>query len=111
MIALFRWITGFAIIIIFSGFAALNRQDVFLYYTPVHDPLTWPLYAIVLSFSAAGFLIGAFTVWLSDGKIRHAKRLQKKQIKTLENELKKTQTGVTAQNKPETPLFPALTKH
>lgn len=112
MIAFFRWITGFLIIILFAGFAAFNRQEVTLYYSPVHDPLNWPLYVLVLGFAATGFIIGALVVWISDGKIRREKRLQKKQIKKLENELQKTQIVMDAKEKPETALFPpALTKH
>ena len=112
MIAFFRWIAGFLIITLFAGFAAFNRQEVTLYYSPVHDPLNWPLYALVLGFAAIGFMIGALVVWISDGKIRREKRLQKKQIKKLENELQKTQIVMNAKEKPETALFPpALTKH
>ena len=112
MIAFFRWIAGFIIIVLFAGFAAFNRQDVTLYYSPVHDPLNWPLYVLVLGFAAMGFIIGAMVVWMSDGKLRREKRLQKKQIKTLETELKKTQIIMDAKEKPETALFPpALTRH
>jgi uncharacterized integral membrane protein len=92
MLGFARWIIGFFIAILFAGFAAMNRQSVTLHISPVHDPLEWPLFVIILGFAALGFLIGAFTVWLNDGKLRREKRQQKRQIKTLEAELKKAET-------------------
>lgn len=106
-----RWILGFAIAILFAGFAAMNRQNVTLYFTPVHDPIEWPLFAIVLGFSALGFLIGAMVVWMNDGKLRREKRLQKRQIKKLKAELDKNDILLPNEApKPDTALFPALTK-
>lgn len=111
MIALMRWIAGFLTIIIFAGFAALNRQDVALYFSPIHDAVQIPLFIIILGFAAAGFLIGSMAVWFNDGKLRREKRLQKKQIKTLESELEMTQKIMSAKDRLHDPLFPALTKH
>lgn len=92
MLNFVRWIIGFLIAILFAGFAAMNRQSVTLHISPVHDPLEWPLFIIILGVAALGFVIGAFTVWLNDGKLRREKRHQKRQIKTLEAELKKAET-------------------
>lgn len=92
MMGFVRWIIGFLIAILFAGFAAMNRQSVTLYISPVHDPIEWPLFALILGVAAIGFLIGAATVWLNDGKLRREKRQQKRQIKTLEAELKKAET-------------------
>lgn len=111
MAGLIRWICGFAFIVLFAGFAAMNRQSVDFYFTPLHDPLQWPLYLLVLGFTALGFMLGAITVWLSDFRLRRDKRLQKKQIKTLERELSKAKAAPEDIRKPDDTLFPALTKY
>ena len=111
MLGIFQWITGFLIAILIAGFAALNRQDIDFYYSPIHDPAHYPLYFIVLAFTVFGFLTGALIVWVQDGKIRKDKRIQKKQIKTLENELRKSEAVIEAHKIPENSLFPSLPHH
>lgn len=108
MIAAIRWICGFAIAILFAGFAAMNRQNVTFYITPLHDPREWPLFIVILGFAGLGFMIGALSVWLNDGKLRREKRLQKRQIKTLEAELKKAELEPYIEKTSDEPYYPAL---
>lgn len=108
MIALIRWVLGFIITLVFVFFAAFNRQPVALHFSPLHDPLELPLYAVALGFSVLAFLIGGFTVWLSDGKLRRERRGLKRHVKSLEKELANSENA--PQKTPDNPLFPALTK-
>ena len=107
MIALIRWILGFAITLIFVFFAAFNRQETELYFSPIHDPITLPLYAVTLGFAGLAFLLGGLTVWLSDGKIRKDRRSLRKTVKSLERELKITETRIATE--PQNLLFPPST--
>lgn len=108
MIALIRWVLGFLLTLLFVFFAAFNRQPVELYYSPLHDPLELPLFAVALGFSALAFLIGGIVVWLSDGRVRRERRGLRKTVKSLEKKLEKTEQDHP--KKPENPLFPAITK-
>jgi len=108
MLALIRWITGFALTIIFVFFAAFNRQSVDLYFSPVHDPLQMPLFAAVLGFSALAFLVGGAIVWMNDGKIRRERRGLRKEVKKLEKELDAGESQPSKQ--PQNILFPEHNK-
>lgn len=108
MIALIRWVLGFLLTLVFVFFAAFNRQPVELFYSPLHDPIELPLFAVALGFSALAFLIGGVTVWLSDGKIRRERRGLKRTVKSLEKKLENTDDDKAS--KPDNPLFPAITK-
>ncbi|MFP4313713.1 MAG: lipopolysaccharide assembly protein LapA domain-containing protein [Alphaproteobacteria bacterium] len=108
MIALIRWVFGFIIALFFVFFAAFNRQIVTLHYSPLNDPLELPLFAIVLGFSALAFMVGAATVWLSDGKIRRERRGLRRHVKSLEKELDRTEKSPKTQ---DNPLFPSLPKN
>ncbi|MFN3700657.1 MAG: lipopolysaccharide assembly LapA domain-containing protein [Alphaproteobacteria bacterium] len=109
MLRLIRWIAGFIIVIGFAAFAALNRQSTVFYFTPLHDPIEWPLFALILAAAGTGFLLGAFTVWLNESKIRQERRAQRKQIKSLEKELEQAETAQKKPvSQPDSALFPAI---
>lgn len=46
-----------------------------------------PLYTIATSFMLTGFLVGGIIVWLNHAQLRRTRKLQKKQIRALEDEL------------------------
>lgn len=109
MVRLIRWIAGFVIVIGFAAFAALNRQTTVFYFTPLHDPIEWPLFALILAAAGAGFLLGAFTVWFNESKTRQERRAQRKQIKVLEKELEHAETAQKKSlSQPDSALFPAI---
>lgn len=97
----------FLLIIAIAGFCILNAQKIDIIWSPVHDSVSIPLYAIILGALTLGFLIGACALWVNSGSLRKTKRQQKKQIKVLEKELSKTSANTNAQ-KPPADFFPAL---
>lgn len=110
MMGLIRALTGSIVVIVTVGFAMMNRQDVSVDWSPFHEPLSLPLFAICLGIGALGFLLGALVMWLNGGHVRREKRRQRKEIKALEKEL-----GTLREDdqdfKPEAPaaeLFPKL---
>lgn len=109
--ALIRSLIGLTIAAFAIGFAIANRQDVSVIYSPIHDPLTLPLYLIVLSLTAIGFILGGAFVWLSMGSLRQTKRQQKKLIKSLEKELKAVNENAETPKTPSSEFFPALPAH
>ena len=66
MLALLRWLIGFGFAACVLTFAVLNRESVTLTYTPIHDPLEMPMYAMGLGLLALGYIFGALTIWISD---------------------------------------------
>ena len=104
-----RAIIGSFIAIVTVGFAVLNRQDVSVIWSPLHEALSLPLFAICLGIGAFGFLFGALTMWFNGGHIRREKRRQRKEIKSLEKELNELRIEEPSTVKtPETELFPKL---
>lgn len=111
MIALLRWLIGFIFAAAIITFAVLNRDTVTLTYTPIHDPLEWPMYAIGLLLLAVGYIFGALTIWIGDSKLRRERRRQRKEIKSLNKELNsyKPERGENAIHREEIKsLLPAL---
>ncbi|MGH1397987.1 MAG: lipopolysaccharide assembly protein LapA domain-containing protein [Alphaproteobacteria bacterium] len=104
-----KTILGFILAIAITAFAVQNRAPINIQFSPLHDPFPLPLYAIALGGLLLGFILGGTLVWLNDGKIRHEKRRQKKQIKTLEKDLA-TLKSPKPQTAPASDLFPALPK-
>lgn len=100
-------ILAFLLTILIAAFCILNAQTIDIAWSPIHETLTLPLYAIILGALLFGFLIGTATLWINSGSLRKTKRQQKKQIKTLEKELEKTAAATNTQ-KPPADFFPAL---
>jgi len=92
-----------------GGFCILNAQSINVTWSPLHDDITLPLYAIILGSLIVGFLLGACALWINRAYLRKEKRQQKKQIKTLEKELSKSSANTNTQ-KPPSDFFPALPK-
>lgn len=97
----------FLLIISIAGFCMLNAQKIDITWSPIHDPVSIPLYALILSTLTFGFIIGACVLWINSGTLRKTKRQQKKQIQTLEKELSKASDNTNNQ-KPPADFFPAL---
>lgn len=106
--AFIKSIIAFLLTILIAGFCILNAQTIKIAWSPIHDTIAIPLYAIILGGLVFGFFIGMFSLWLNSGNIRKTKRQQSKQIKTLEKELAKTSPNINTQ-KPPSDFFPALT--
>jgi uncharacterized integral membrane protein len=83
---LIRWIFGFIISVALAAFAVANRQSIDIYWSPVHNAATLPVYLVVLTAMAAGFLIGAIIVWFSLIPVRFKSWRQGKIISRLQKE-------------------------
>lgn len=105
--SLIKSLFTFILIFVIAGFCILNAQSIEITWSPVHNDITLPLYAIILGCLITGFFIGMGTLWINSSTLRKTKRQQKKQIKTLEKELAKT-TANTNNQKPPADFFPAL---
>ena len=86
----------------------MNAQTISVMWSPVHDTIDLPLYAIIIGSLLLGFITGCIALWFNTGHLRKTKRQQKKQIKTLEKELATSQEKETTQ-KPPSDFFPAIT--
>jgi uncharacterized integral membrane protein len=104
-----RGIFGAILALLLAGFAVYNRTPVTLTYSPIHDPITLPLYLISLGLMAIGFILGGAFVWFTMGTLRKTKREQKKLIKSLEKDLKAVNENGASHIKPSSEFFPALT--
>jgi len=105
--SLIKSIFTFILTLIIAGFCILNAQSIDVSWSPVHDDITLPLYAIIISSLTVGFFLGAGALWINSAHLRKEKRQQKKQIKTLEKEVSQNKTNTNNQN-PPTDFFPAL---
>jgi len=105
--ALIKSVISFLLIIAIAWFCIINAQSVDIIWSPIHDPLTLPLYTTIIGGLIIGFAIGTLLTWINSGHVRKEKRRQKKQIKSLEKELEKNTTAISNQ-KPPADFFPAL---
>jgi uncharacterized integral membrane protein len=108
MINIVRGFVGFIIAVILTVFALFNRQTVEVFYSPVHDPLSFPLYLIILSFLGMGFIMGGFVVWINAGHTRKLTRQQRRQITALGKELEGMKNDASSDAKPPADFFSSL---
>ena len=91
MAAFFRTILGLIVTIPVAAFCGLNVQNVEIIYSPFHDSIEVPLYAIALGFALFGCVFGAFSTWLNNAPMRKQRRLLGKRVRQLEKELRRWQ--------------------
>lgn len=106
--AFIRWIIGFILSVLIAALAVMNRASVDLFVTPVHPPLSIPLYAVFLPALAAGFVVGGVVVWLNTAQIRREKRQQRKAIRLLEREVQDLKEDRFAASPPAQDLFSSV---
>lgn len=76
---------GLVLAVVLAVFCVSNLQSVSVTYSPVHDPLEVPLYAVALGGVLLGFLTGALMMWMNAVPKSWAKR---REIKGLKKDLK-----------------------
>ena len=86
-----RWIVVSLLTVALAVVVVMNRNDVTLYWSPLHEPLQLPCYLILLFFAAIGFVFGSFIVWVNYAPLRREKRRQKKELIVLEKQIKNPQ--------------------
>lgn len=106
--AFLRWIAGFLIAIAIAGWAAFNRTPVEMIWSPVHDPVSMPLYLVGLAALAAGFIFGGAVVWINSAPLRREKRRQGKEIRILEKEIGTLKKEKSGESPPAADMFPIL---
>lgn len=74
-------------------FALGNRNAVSVTYSPIHDPVTMPVFVLALSAVVIGFVAGGIIVWLNEASIRADRRQQRKIIRVLEEKLVEEDDG------------------
>ncbi len=84
-----KWIIGVPLVIGAIAFAVANGDLVLFTWSPLHDPLEWPLYALVLAALSIGFVIGSLMTWAAAHAVRKERRAQAKTIKTMQQEIDK----------------------
>lgn len=87
MIAFFRTILGLIVTLPVAVFCGLNIQSVEVTYSPFHDPVSVPLYAVVLGFAFFDVLFGSFSTWLNTAPLRKERRQYKKQVRSMKKKL------------------------
>jgi uncharacterized integral membrane protein len=102
-----RWILGFFIAAAIAVLAVSNRHTISISLTPVTGSFEIPLYSVVLMALAAGFILGALTVWMNGAPVRRMKRRQRRHIKELEKQLEAVNENALG-NGPPADFFPAL---
>lgn len=85
-----RWLMGLCIAVAIAAFAAFNREQVTVIWSPFHPPHDYPLFLPVIVFLMLGFLLGAASVWLNGVRTRREKYRLKQRVKELE---KRAQEG------------------
>lgn len=84
---LLKFLIGLPLTLILLGFVVLNRQDVMLHISPLHDPVTLPIMWVGLLCVCFGFVAGAVLVWAEGGATRRQNRQLTKQVKQLQKQL------------------------
>lgn len=105
---LLRWIIGGVVTIVLAVLAVLNRAHTDFFWSPIHDPVSLPIYIIILFAAAGGFVFGTIITWMYMAPLRKLKRAQKQEIKTLEREVDKLNKSAMMPQAPAREMFTAL---
>ena len=85
------WIFVLLVALVLALFAVSNRESVALGLWPVPFLVEIPLYVAMLAALAVGFVIGEFAAWIAGRRWRREARQRRRQIASLEGELRATQ--------------------
>jgi uncharacterized integral membrane protein len=96
MMSFIRWILSLIIAVAAVLFALGNRDDIPFTWSPLHDPVTLPVFVPVLIALLGGFIAGGFVVWVNAAPVRADRRRQRKQIAKLEEELRDSESRALA---------------
>lgn len=98
--AFLKWLFALPFIIAAVSFAIANPDTISLSWSPFHNKLTLPVYALALGFLGLGFFLGSLMTWFGMGKVRSDRRIYKKDVKRLEKELKDKNSKKSEQKDP-----------
>jgi uncharacterized integral membrane protein len=97
------WIITFLFLVVFVTFTAANLQDVAIDFWPFEYQLSLPVALVLLGSLLAGFLIGAFLMWLRFGAARARARRAEQRAAILERELVELKRSAGATRPPLAP--------
>ncbi len=106
--AVLRWIAGFVVTVCVAVFAVFNSAWVSVTWSPLHDSVMLPLYAVALGALAFGFVFGVCVTWLNMGRLRKEKRLYKRSAKRLEKEVGRLKEDQSSDSLPVLDVLPAV---
>lgn len=86
-----RFLFTLIIVLALGIFSVFNTENISILYSPLHDPVSVPVYALGFIFLIIGFIWGAFNVWVNDGKIRRERKDLRKQLAYINKEIDKAQ--------------------
>jgi len=92
-----KWLITLPFIVGAVLFALANPDIVTITWSPFHDPLSLPLYFVVLAFLGLGFLLGAFMAWIGMGKTRSDRRRLRRENKQLAKDINEANDKLTAE--------------
>lgn len=84
---IFKYLLKVPTLIFVVAFVVLNRQETTLYFSPISDPITLPLWIMGLILFGVGFTTGALLLWLNSFPTRKELRTTQKKLKTTEQDL------------------------
>lgn len=96
MMSFIRWILSLIIAVAAVLFALGNRDDIAFVWSPLHDPVTLPVFVPVLIALLGGFIAGGFVVWVNAAPVRAERRRQRKHIAKLEEDLRDSEARAMA---------------
>ena len=85
------WIFVLLVALVLALFAVSNRESVALGLWPVPFLVEIPLYVAMLAALAVGFVLGELAAWISGRRRRREARQRRRQLASLEGELRATQ--------------------
>jgi len=98
--AFLKWLFALPFIFGAIAFTVANPDSIDVIWSPMHEKLTLPLYALILGCMAVGFLLGSIGTWLGMGKLRSERRAFKRENKALSKEIKALKSKKSAANDP-----------
>ena len=88
-----KWIIGVPLVLLAIAFAVANSESVSFTWSPIHEPVNWPVYALVLSALALGFVIGSLMTWAAAHSQRKERRDAIKTNKKLQADIEKLEAA------------------
>jgi uncharacterized integral membrane protein len=85
------WILVLIVAFVLAVFAVSNRESVTLGLWPAPFLVEIPLYVAMLAALAVGFVLGEVAAWISGRRRRREARQRRRQLASLEGELRATQ--------------------
>lgn len=98
IIGAIRWLLTVICLSTLLTWALLNRSDVLFDFSPVHDPVKVPIYALIMVTALIGFLWGTLITWLHATTDRLERRLLRREVGVLEKKVAELESAALLAN-------------